>query len=83
MEFPLRTDQWGAIADHYEREGFVILTDVDERPATLLREIVGSLSDLSPERIREVARGHEITLSPEVRNRLARPPMECHHRGAR
>ena len=76
MFIPFRRANLDEVVAHYEREGFVILTDVDPRPAQILRQIVCAASGLTPDRLRDIGRnGTNLLLSPEARTALARPVM--------
>ena len=51
MYFSFAVQNFAAILEHYDRYGFVVLTDVDRRLAAVLRRIVSARSGMSEEEI--------------------------------
>lgn len=76
MSFEFRPDNYSDILKHYNDNGYALLTGIDTRVLTALREVIGRLTGLTNSRIR--AAGHsdaDLNLPIDVRNQLARPPV--------
>lgn len=75
MKIPLRTDTLDEAVERFQRDGLVILTDVDDRPAEMLTGMLAELSGLSPGEIRTAGERGDIEITAEMRQKLARGHM--------
>lgn len=73
MHFELRRENFEAILDHYGRQGFVVLTGVNPRIASVFRSVVSSFTGISEEEIQRGGNGRPVNLSREARAAVARP----------
>ncbi|MBM4133168.1 MAG: phytanoyl-CoA dioxygenase family protein [Nitrospira sp.] len=73
MRFRLHSGNFEAILDHFQREGFVVLTDVDPRIAAAFRTLITAFTGWSDKDIRESFEGQTASLTREARAALARP----------
>lgn len=76
MRFEFHPDNYSDILQHYNDNGFVLLTGVDPQIPTKFREIITNITGLDEARIRAAGQSaRELELPIEVRNSLARPPV--------
>ncbi|MGE0812290.1 MAG: phytanoyl-CoA dioxygenase family protein [Vicinamibacterales bacterium] len=75
MYFPLTSANLDAIVAGYQRDGVVVLTDVDPRPLDILTRMLAGQSGLSPEAIRSAGQAGGVEITDDVRARLARGHM--------
>lgn len=76
MYFEFRPDNYNDILQHYNDNGFVVITGVDSRIAATLREVISRLTGLTDSQIRTAGQSdREMGLPVNVRNKLARPPV--------
>lgn len=73
MYFPLRPENFAAILDHYSRQGFVVLTGVNPRIASVFRSVISSFTGLTEQEIERGGNGRPLSLSREARAAVARP----------
>lgn len=76
MEISLRPENHDAIVGAFQRDGYVILDDVDPRPADTLTGMLCDLAGLTPEQVHAAGRaGAALEVTPEMRLALARGNM--------
>lgn len=73
MRIPLAPENLDRIVETFQREGYVILTDVDPRPADMLTERLSELIGVTTEEIVGAGRpGSRFEVTAEMRRTLAR-----------
>lgn len=76
MAIALKHTNLDAIVDAYQRDGIVVLSDVDPGPLDTLTQMLSDCSGLTAERIEAAGRGHDdIEVTAEMRQNLARGLM--------
>lgn len=75
MHFKLEEKNLDDIVTTYQRDGVVVLIDVDPAPLNVLTSMLSKQSGLSPEQIEAAGRFGGGEIAPEVRRRLARGYM--------
>jgi ectoine hydroxylase-related dioxygenase (phytanoyl-CoA dioxygenase family) len=75
MYFKLDEKNLDEIVAAFQRDGVVVLTDVDPRPLNILTRMFSEQSGLTPEQIQVAGQSGGVEITPEVRRRLARGYM--------
>lgn len=75
MPISLCTDNLDKIVATFQRDGVVVLTDVDPRPGRILTRMLAEQSGLTVEQIQRAGQSGGGEISPEVRQKLARGEM--------
>lgn len=74
MYFEFRPENYDKILDHYSRNGYAVLTEVDPRLARTLRGVITKMTGLTESQIVHACESEdEIAMTPEMRSILARP----------
>ena len=75
MYYPLSSATLDSIVAGFQRDGVVVLTDVDSGPLDILTRMLAEQSGLSTSEIRAAGRDGGVDISSDVRAKLARGYM--------